>query len=50
MKGNLETQRDILPLMMKNMIPNGIFDLYNRINILNLTTSIEKNGLFQYCI
>jgi len=39
MNGDLETQKDILPLMMKDMIPNGIFDPCNRINILNVASS-----------
>jgi len=40
MRGDLETQKDILPLMIKSMIPNGIFDPCNKINILNVISSI----------
>ena len=46
MKGDLETKKDILPLMMKNMLPNGIFDPSNRINILNVASSGKDMEFF----
>ena len=50
MRGDLETKKDILPLMLKGMLPNGIFDPSNRINILNVASDGQDQEFIEYCL